>query len=214
MQENIQTAIQRALDESPERKFVESVEISFTLRDVDLKNPTNRIQEEVRLPSGRGKPIKISMFAGGEMATKAKAAGIEVIDPATIEDLGGNKQLARKVANKNDFFLAEIPHMGTVGRFLGVVLGPRGKMPRPVPPNVDPGMIATGLKDTSIVRSRDRITFHTAIGSREQGLDDLTANAVAICDRVMSKLERGAGNIRSCYIKTSMGPSIKVEVVE
>tara|TARA_B100000676_G_scaffold137056_1_gene135788 strand:+ start:1576 stop:2220 length:645 start_codon:yes stop_codon:yes gene_type:complete len=214
MQENIQTAIQRALDESPERKFVESVEISFTLRDVDLKNPANRIQEEVRLPSGRGKPIKISMFAGGEMATKAKAAGIDVIDPATIEDLGGNKQLARKVANKSDFFLAEIPHMGTVGRFLGVVLGPRGKMPRPVPPNVDPGMIATGLKDTSVVRSRDRVTFHTAFGSREQGIDDLTANAVAIWDRVMSKLERGAGNIRSCYIKTSMGPSIKVEVVE
>mgnify|MGYP001355880026 FL=1 len=214
MQENIQTAIQRALDESPERKFVESVEISFTLKDVDLKNPANRIQEEVRLPSGRGKPIKISMFAGGEMATKAKAAGIDVIDPATIEDLGGNKQLARKVANKSDFFLAEIPHMGTVGRFLGVVLGPRGKMPRPVPPNVDPGMIATGLKDTSVVRSRDRVTFHTAFGSREQGIDDLTANAVAIWDRVMSKLERGAGNIRSCYIKTSMGPSIKVEVVE
>jgi len=214
MQENIQTAIQRALDESPERKFVESVEISFTLRDVDLKNPANRIQEEVRLPSGRGKPVKITMFAGGEMATKAKAAGIDVIDPATIEDLGGNKQLARKVANKSDFFLAEIPHMGTVGRFLGVVLGPRGKMPRPVPPNVDPGMIATGLKNTSIVRSRDRITFHSAFGSREQGLDDLTANAVAIWDRVMSKLERGAGNIRSCYIKTSMGPSIRVEVVE
>ena len=214
MQENIQTAIQRALDESPERKFVESVEISFTLRDVDLKEPVNRIQEEVRLPSGRGKPVKISMFAGGEMATKAKAAGIEVIDPSTIEDLGGNKQLARKVANKSDFFLAEIPHMGTVGRFLGVVLGPRGKMPRPVPPNVDPGMIATGLKDTSIVRSRDRVTFHTAFGSREQGIDDLTVNAVAIWERVMSKLERGAGNIRSCYIKTSMGPAIKVDVVE
>tara|TARA_B100001750_G_C15433687_1_gene559690 strand:+ start:176 stop:820 length:645 start_codon:yes stop_codon:yes gene_type:complete len=214
MQENIQTAIQRALDESPERKFVESVEISFTLRDVDLKEPVNRIQEEVRLPSGRGKPVKISMFAGGEMATKAKAAGIDVIDPSTIEDLGGNKQLARKVANKSDFFLAEIPHMGTVGRFLGVVLGPRGKMPRPVPPNVDPGMIATGLKDTSIVRSRDRVTFHTAFGSREQGIDDLTVNAVAIWERVMSKLERGAGNIRSCYIKTSMGPAIKVEVVE
>ena len=214
MQENIQTAIQRALDESPERKFVESVEISFTLRDVDLKAPVNRIQEEVRLPSGRGKTVKISMFAGGEMATKAKAAGIEVIDPSTIEDLGGNKQLARKVANKSDFFLAEIPHMGTVGRFLGVVLGPRGKMPRPVPPNVDPGMIATGRKDTSIVRSRDRVTFHTAFGSREQGIDDLTVNAVAIWERVMSKLERGAGNIRSCYIKTSMGPAIKVEVVE
>ena len=214
MQENIQTAIQQALDDSPERKFVESVEIAFTLKDVDLKNPANRIQEEVRLPSGRGKPIRITMFAGGEMATKAKAAGIDIIDPATIEDIAGNRQQARKIANKSDFFLSEIPHMGTVGRFLGVVLGPRGKMPRPVPPNLDPGMIAAGLKDTAVVRSRDRITFHTAVGSREQGLDDLTTNAMAVWNRVTGKLERGADNIRSCYIKTSMGPSVKVEVIK
>ena len=214
MQENIQTAIQQALDDSPERKFVESVEIAFTLKDVDLKNPANRIQEEIRLPSGRGKPIRITMFAGGEMAAKAKAAGIDVIDPATIEDIAGNRQQARKIANKSDFFLSEIPHMGTVGRFLGVVLGPRGKMPRPVPPNLDPGTIAAVLKDTAVVRSRDRITFHTAVGSREQGLDDLTTNAMAVWNRVTGKLERGAGNIRSCYIKTSMGPSIKVEVIE
>jgi len=214
MQENIQTAIQQALDDSPERKFVESLEIAFTLKDVDLKNPANRIQEEVRLPSGRGKPIRITMFAGGEMATKAKAAGIDIIDPATIEDIAGNRQQARKIANKSDFFLSEIPHMGTVGRFLGVVLGPRGKMPRPVPPNLDPGMIAAGLKDTAVVRSRDRITFHTAVGSREQGLDDLTTNAMAVWNRVTGKLERGADNIRSCYIKTSMGPSVKVEVIK
>ena len=213
MKENIQNAIQQALDESPERNFVETLEIAFTLRDVDLKNPANRIQEEVRLPSGRGKPVRIAMFAGGEMSTKAKAAGIGVIDPSQIEDIGGNRQQARKMANRYDFFLSEIPHMGTVGRFLGVVLGPRGKMPRPVPPNVDPGMIAAGLKDTAIVRSRDKITFHTAMGSREQGIGDLTANGMAIWTRVVGKLERGAGNIRSCYVKTSMGPSIKVEVV-
>ena len=213
MKENIQIAIQLALDESPERNFVETLEMAFTLRDVDLKNPANRIQEEVRLPSGRGKPVRIAMFAGGEMSTKAKAAGIEVIDPSQIEDIGGNRQQARKMANRYDFFLSEIPHMGTVGRFLGVVLGPRGKMPRPVPPNVDPGMIAAGLKDTAIVRSRDKITFHTAMGSREQGIGDLTANGMAIWTRVVGKLERGAGNIRSCYVKTSMGPSIKVEVV-
>ena len=213
MKENIQNAIQQALDESPERNFVETLEIAFTLRDVDLKNPANRIQEEVRLPSGRGKPVRIAMFAGGEMSTKAKAAGIEVIDPSQIEDIGGNRQQARKMANRYDFFLSEIPHMGTVGRFLGVVLGPRGKMPRPVPPTVDPGMIAAGLKDTAIVRSRDKITFHTAMGSREQGIGDLTANGMAIWTRVVGKLERGAGNIRSCYVKTSMGPSIKVEVV-
>ena len=213
MKENLQSAIQKALDDSPDRSFVESIEISFTIKDVDLKVPTNRIQEEVRLPSGRGKPVKIAMFAGGEMAAKAKAAGLDVIDPSTIEDLGGNKQKARKLAKQYDFFLSEIPHMGTVGRFLGGVLGPRGKMPRPVPPTLDPAALASGLKDTAIVRSRDRVTFHTAVGSREQGIEDLTSNAVAIWDRVTGKLERGAGNIRSCYVKTSMGPSIKVEVV-
>jgi len=155
MQENIQSAIQQALDESPERKFVESVEMAFTLRDVDLKNPTNRIQEEVRLPTGRGKPIRITMFAGGEMATKAKAAGIDVIDPSTIEDLGGNRQQARKMANKSDFFLSEIPHMGTVGRFLGVVLGPRGKMPRRSLPIL---ILERLLPDSKILRLSDHET--------------------------------------------------------
>jgi large subunit ribosomal protein L1 len=214
MQENIQNAIQQAIENAPERKFVESFEMAITLKDVDLKNPVNRIQEEVRLPSGRGKEVRIAMFAGSEMASKARAAGISVIDPATIEDLGGNRQQARKMAKQYDFFLSEIPHMGTVGRYLGVVLGPRGKMPRPVPPTLDPAMIANGLQSTTIVRSRDKVTFHTAFGSREQGMDELTANAMAIWTRVTSKLERGAGNIRSCYVKTSMGPSIKVEVIE
>jgi len=129
MRENLQAAIQEAIDGAPERGFVESIEISFTIKDVDLKIPTNRIQEEVRLPSGRGKPVKIAMFAGGEMAAKAKAAGIDVIDPSTIEDLGGNRQRARKVAKQFDFFLSEIPHMGTVGRFLGGVLGPEVRCP-------------------------------------------------------------------------------------
>jgi len=75
-------------------------------------------------------------------------------------------------------------------------------------------MIAAGLKNTTIVRSRDKVTFHAAFGSRKQGTDELTANAMAIWTRVTSKLERGAGNIRSCYVKTSMGPSVKVDVIE
>ena len=62
MKENLQTAIQQAIEEAPDRSFVESIEISFTIKDVDLKIPTNRIQEEVRLPSGRGKPVKSSRY--------------------------------------------------------------------------------------------------------------------------------------------------------
>ena len=53
MEENINNAIKEAIENAPERKFVESMDIQFTIKDVDLKNPTNRIKEEVRLPSGR-----------------------------------------------------------------------------------------------------------------------------------------------------------------
>ena len=213
MEEKISQAIKDALENSPERKFVESVDISFTIKDVDLKNPNNRIKEEVRLPSGRGKELKIAMFAAGEAATKAKDAGIHVITPQEIEELGGKKGKAKKIANSYDFFLSEVPHIFLIGRYLGVVLGPRGKMPRPVPPTLDPSVIAAGLKSTVIIKSGDKMTFHAAIGTAKQSQEELSANAMEIFNRVISKLERGIGNIRSLYIKTSMGPAQRIEVI-
>ena len=116
MEEKISEAIKAAVEAAPERKFVESVDISFTIKDVDLKNPTNRIKEEIRLPSGRGRELKVAMFAAGEAATKAKAAGLAVFSPQDIEDFGGRKGHAKKVANQFDFFLSEVPHMGLIGR--------------------------------------------------------------------------------------------------
>ena len=213
MEEKIKQAITDALANAPERKFVESVDISFTIKDVDLKNPNNRIKEEVRLPSGRGKEMKNAMLAAGEAATKAKSAGITVFTPQEIEDFGSKKGKAKKMANSFDFFLSEVPHMGLIGRYLGVVLGPRGKMPRPVPPTLDPAIIATGLQSTVVVKSGDKMTFHVAIGTSKQSQEELSANAMEIYNRVISKLERGIGNIRSLYIKTSMGPAQRIEVI-
>ena len=213
MEEKINQAIKGALESAPKRKFVESLDIAFTIRDVDLKNPNNRIKEEIRLPSGRGRELKIAMFAAGEAATKAKAAGIHVITPQEIEDLGGNKGKAKKIANAFDFFLSEVPHMGLIGRYLGVVLGPRGKMPRPVPPVVDPSVIANGLQSTTVIKSRDKVTFQASFGTRSQSHEELLKNAMEVYNRVTSKLERGIGNIRSLYIKTSMGPATKIEVI-
>ena len=212
MEENIKNAIKEAIENAPERKFVESMDIQFTIKDVDLKNPTNRIKEEVRLPSGRGRDVRIAMFAAGEAATRAREAGIHVITPPEIEELGGNKGRAKKIGNQFDFFLSEVPHMGLIGRYLGTVLGPRGKMPRPVPPTLDPAVIATGLKTTVVVKSGDKMTFHTTIGTVGQSQEELFANAMEVYNRVIGRLERGAGNIRSLFIKTTMGPATRVEV--
>ena len=213
MEEKISEAIKAAVESAPKRKFVESVDISFTIKDVDLKNPTNRIKEEIRLPSGRGRELKIAMFAAGEAATKAKSAGITVFSPQEIEDFGSKKGRAKKVANQFDFFLSEVPHMGLIGRYLGVVLGPRGKMPRPVPPTLDPGMLANGLRSTVVIKSGDKMTFHASFGTVEQSHEELMANAMEVFNRVTNKLERGVGNIRSLFIKTSMGPAQRIEVI-
>lgn len=213
MEDKISEAIKAAVESAPKRKFVESVDISFTIKDVDLKNPTNRIKEEIRLPSGRGRELKIAMFAAGEAATKAKAAGVTVFSPQDIEDFGGKKGRAKKVANQFDFFLSEVPHMGLIGRYLGVVLGPRGKMPRPVPPSLDPGVLANGLRSTVIIKSGDKMTFHASFGTVEQSHEELMANVMEVFNRVTNKLERGVGNIRSLFIKTSMGPAQRIEVV-
>ena len=213
MENNITAAINEALDKAPERAFVESIEFAFTIKDVDLQNPNNRIKEEIRLPSGRGKEIKVAMFASGEAAAKAKAGGIDVFAPEQIEEMGTNKGMGKKVANRYDFFLSEVPHMGLVGRWLGVILGPRGKMPRPVPPVLDPAVVATGLRSTVVVKSGDKMTFHASFGTVKQSHDELLANAMEVYNRVTSKLERGIGNIRSLFIKTSMGPAQRIEVV-
>jgi large subunit ribosomal protein L1 len=213
MEQQISDAIKAALEAAPSRKFVESVDISFTIKDVDLKNPVNRIKEEIRLPSGRGRELRVAMFAAGEAATKAKAAGLAVFSPQDIEDFGGKKGRAKKVANEYDFFLSEVPHMGLIGRHLGTVLGPRGKMPRPVPPTLDPAVLAAGLTSTIVVKSGDKMTFHAAVGTVQQSHQELLANAMEIFNRVTTKLERGVGNIRSMYVKTTMGPAQRVEVV-
>ena len=212
MEENINNAIKEAIENAPERKFVESMDIQFTIKDVDLKNLTNRIKEEVRLPYGRGRDVRIAMFAAGEAATRARDAGIHVITPPEIEELGGNKGRAKKIGSQFDFFLSEVPHMGLIGRYLGTVLGPRGKMPRPVPPTLDPAVLATGLKTTVVVKSGDKMTFHSTIGTVGQSQEELLANAMEVYNRVIGRLERGAGNIRSLFIKTTMGPSTRVEV--
>ena len=71
-----------------------------------------------------------------------------------------------------DFFIAEAPLMPVIGKRLGVVLGPRGKMPKPLPPGADPTPVIISLRNTVRVRSRDKKTFHAPIGTRDMPPED------------------------------------------
>ena len=99
--------------------------------------------------------------------------------------------------------------MPVIGKRLGVVLGPRGKMPRPVPPTADPSNMIRNMRNTVRVRSKDRRTFHAAIGTRDMQPEDIADNLDALVRRVMGRLERGRDNLQSVYVKTTMGPAVR-----
>jgi len=209
---NILEAVKEALSKAPDRKFNESVELSINLKDVDLTNPKNRINEEVILPKGRGKDVKLGIFATPEMVSKAQNI-IEVIIPAEeIGKLAEEKRSTKDMVNDIEFFMAEAPLMAVVGKSLGVILGPRGKMPRPIPPGSDPTAIANNLRKTVKVRSKDRRTFHVPVGTRNMAAEDISENIDAVLKRILAKLERGNMNIHSAYVKTTMGPSVRIIV--
>jgi len=201
--------IKKLLEAARPREFKESVEVAVNLREVDLSVPKNRVDEEVVLPKGRGKRIRVCVFASGELALKARNVADLVIQPQEIEEYASDKVKARSLAQQFDFFIAEAPLMPVIGKRLGIVLGPRGKMPRPVPPTADPTNLINAMRKTVRVRSRDRRTFHAPIGTRDMEPEDLAENLDALMRRVMGKLERGRFNIQSAYVKTTMGPAVR-----
>ncbi|MCJ2531645.1 MAG: 50S ribosomal protein L1 [Candidatus Thermoplasmatota archaeon] len=202
--------IEQALERAKPRNFNESVEVAINLRDIDLSVPSNRIEEEVVLPRGRGRDVKVAVFASGEMAVKARDAADLIIAPEDIETLADDKARAKDLAQTHDFFVAEAPLMPAIGRRLGTVLGPRGKMPRPLPPGSDPVRVIRNLKRAVRLRSKDRPTFHAALGTRNMEPKDLAENLEAILKRVAAQLPRGRTNIGSVYVKTTMGPAVRV----
>ncbi len=205
-------AVQKALEGSKKlnRKFKQTVDVAVTLKNVDLNDSKNRIDEEIDLPNGRGKDSKIAIFASGELALKSKGKVDLIIKPEEIEDLSGDKKKFKKMVDEYDFFIAEAPLMPTIGKTLGVILGPRGKMPKPVPPQIDITGIAKNLRNTIKLSSKANKTFHAIAGKEEMDQEHIAENIDAIIKRLESKLERGRMNIHSVYVKTTMGPSVRI----
>jgi len=208
---DIEEAVKQAITEAPARKFSESVDLAINLHNIDLSQPGNRIDAEIILPHGTGKPTKVAVFAAGETALRAKSAGADrVISADEIKELGGDKRAARKLAEEYKFFIAETQFMPVIGKSLGSILGKRGKMPAPLPPTQDVTPQVQRLRNMVRDRSRDRQTFHLSIGNRNMNTKELAENIEAVIVKLEQTLKDGRHNLKSVYVKTTMGPSIKV----
>ena len=208
----LKEAIKEMKKQSPSRKFVESVDLAINLRDINLQDPSKRFQLDVQLPNPLKKEIKICVLAEGSQLVEAQSAGAaRVIDKEELENISRDPKLAKKVAQQYDFFIASAPLMPLIGRNLGKYLGPRGKMPKPVPPAAPIEPLLQNYSATVQIRLRQSPVIQARVGTVDMTNEALLENALAVVRNIESRLEKGENNIRSIFIKTTMGPAVKVK---
>jgi len=205
-------AVKEAKEKSGQKKFNQTVDLILNIQEIDMKSPEGKIQEVVELPHATGKPNKVCVIASGELALKARRANTDsVIERADLESLAGKKKELRKLADDYDVFISEAPLMPLVGRILGPVLGPRGKMPVPVPPTADIASLIAKHRKTIVVRMRNQPIIQCSVGTENMNEEELFDNIQAVLRVLEGKLKRGLKNIKLACIKTSMGTPVKIK---
>jgi large subunit ribosomal protein L1 len=211
--ENVLRAISEVKAKSEKRNFVQSIELIINLRDVDLKKTENRFQERLELPFLEEKKRKVCVIASGEMALKARRFGADlIIQRSELEALSGNKKKQRELARTYDFFISEAPLMPSVGRIMGAILGPRGKMPTPVSPSIDITEQIEKHRKMVLIRLRGQPIIQCQIGNENMSNDKIAENVQAILRGVEGKLKRGFKNVESIYLKSTMGSPVRIEI--
>ena len=163
----------------------------------------------VQLPKTNS-PATVCVMATGDMSLKAKKANADaVIGTSELEKFATNKRESRKFINKYDFFLADTKVMPLVGKTLGQLLGPRGKMPTPVPFDAPIESFLQRFRSSIKVRTRASLSISCKIGDESMEDADLAINAHAVLTAIEKKLPNGERNIKRIMIKTTMGKPIK-----
>ena len=200
--------VTKAKEETKKTKFKQSLELIINFKDIDVKKGF-AINEVVQLPKTNS-PATVCVIATGEMSQKAKAANADsVIGNEELAKFEANKRESRKFINKYDFFLADTKIMPTVGKSLGQLLGPRGKMPTPVPFNAPIDAFLARFRTSIKVRTRASLSISCKIGDESMEDADLATNAFTVVSAIEKKLPNGEKNIKKVLIKTTMGKPVK-----
>jgi large subunit ribosomal protein L1 len=206
----IKESIKKAREVSPARNFEQSFDLAINLRELDMNRPDNRVNIRFQLPNSIGSR-KVLVFASGDLALRARRAGAdEVVEPAELDQLATDKKAAKKKLAPYDSFVAEAPMMPTVGRVAGPILGPRGKMPTPVPPQAPIDDILERERHTIILRSRDKAFVHCIVGKEGMSDEEIAQNIEAVIRNLTGATKRGFANIKTMYIKLTMGDAVKL----
>jgi len=201
--EALETAIKTAT-----AKFDETVELHVRL-GVDSRHADQQVRGAVVLPNGTGRSVRVAVFAKGDDAKAAEAAGAEIV---------GAEDLVARIQGEGfmdfDVAIASPNMMGLVGR-LGKVLGPRGLMPSPKAGTVTPN-VAQAVIDAKAGKIEYRLDktniIHCPIGKVSFGTEKLQENFNALVDAIIKAKPAAAKGqyIRSCTVAATMGPGVRI----
>ncbi|MFH1181408.1 MAG: 50S ribosomal protein L1 [Candidatus Woesearchaeota archaeon] len=203
--------------ESKARKFKQKIDLVINLKDLDLKKPEHQVDFYAILPKDTGKKSKICALVTEEMVAPAKEACDNVVAEIDFPKYGASKKLARKLAKEYGYFIAQANIMTKVAAAFGRVLGPKGKMPNPkagavFPPN--PQLIkplADKMRKTIRVSAKLAPIVQCMVGTEEMKDEDIAENILYIHDQIIHHLPNEAANIRSVYVKLTMGNAVRVQ---
>ncbi|MCR3758028.1 50S ribosomal protein L1 [Clostridium felsineum] len=193
-------------------KFDETVELAVRL-GVDPRHADQQVRGVVILPNGTGKKVRVLVFAKGDKAKEAEAAGADYV---------GAEELATKIQSENwfdfDVVVATPDMMGVVGR-LGRVLGPKGLMPNPKSGTVtfDVAKALTEIKAGKVEYRVDKTAIiHVPVGKSSFGAEKLNQNFHALMDAIVKAKPASAKGqyIKSVALSSTMGPGIKINPVK
>ena len=205
---NVEKAVAEALAQKGEKKFVQSVDLAINFRDIDFKKAENRLNVEVILPF-EPKPTQVAVFADGQLGVEAKKAGAElVIASVEIEGIAKDKKKQRELL---DYSLLAAPQLiVSIGKALGQLLGTKGKLPKPIPPNAPLSVLVANAKKSITVKSKGKFlpSVHCIVAKENMPQTQIVENIVSILEAVEKKVSDQ--NIRSVVLKTTMGKPVKI----
>jgi len=209
----LKNMLKNARDGITKRNFSQSAELMLILKDIDVKKGFS-INEVVNLPNKITKTSSVCVFASGDMGMRARKAQVDrVIEPEELDRLGTNKKDARKIVKAYDFFLADTALMSSVGRSLGQFMGPKGKMPSPLPYGAPIENITERFRASVRARAKNQLNVSAKIGDEKMEDDHLVNNALAVISAIEKKLPQGDKNIHNAIIKFTMSKPSKASTV-
>ena len=204
MLEQIENALAK-LKATGKRNFVQTIDLIISLKGIDLKKAENKFSEDLVLPHGRGKEAAIVVFSDN-----LSNLGCEILTSSDIQRIAADKREAKNLGEDTDFFLSEAPLMPLIGKSLGQILAPRGKMPKVISGDVK--KLVEDYKKSVRIAVKNAPVIQCFVGKEDTETRKITENVEAVLKFLETKLPRGRQNIGKILLKLTMSKPVKVGI--